>query len=247
MLKFKSIRMTVPVVLAAAIILLAGGGAVASNMGFKLNKPIVNAALTSAVGDNWTSIPYNNPYGTFGGFCNQTGLRTVVGSAARISKINPANNSPTSATCGTAGANSVPLPTDGTGILIEQPVNTAAPNSIIIVGSHDPAKNVSILPFCNTTAAVPAYCATAPVTGQGLFWASVPYHSTSVTFRDFCNQHNLSRTVSSTATLSRINATTGLPQTSTCFSGASTGINLVLGEALQIKEVAAKSFIPAHY
>src|SRR5712664_1582484 len=141
MLKFKSIRMTVPVVLAAVIILAAGGGAIASNMGFKLNKPIVNAALTAAVGDNWTSIPFNNPYGSFGGFCNQTGRRTVVGSAARITKINPATNLPTTATCGTGGASAVPLPTDGTAILIEQPVNTAAPTSIIIVGSHDPAKN----------------------------------------------------------------------------------------------------------
>src|SRR5262245_19037399 len=104
MLKLNSIHTTVPVVLAAAIILLAGGGAVASTMAFKLNKPIVNASLSSPVGDNWTSIPYNSPYGTLGGFCNQTGLRTVISGAARISKINPANNLPTTATCGTATA-----------------------------------------------------------------------------------------------------------------------------------------------
>lgn len=247
MMKFKSLRMTVPVVLAVAIILAAGGGAIASNMGFKMNKPIVNAALTAAIGDNWTSFPYNNPYGSFGGLCNQTGLRTVVGSQARITKINPATNLPTTASCGTAGANTVPLPSDGTAILIEQPVNTGSVPNIILVGSHNATTTVNVPPFCNTTQATPAYCATSPASGQGNFWFNVPYHTTAVTFRDLCVSANLSRTVTATATLTRINSTTGVPQSSTCFSGASTGINLVLGEAVQIKEVAAKSFIPAHF
>src|SRR5262245_53646546 len=120
MRKLRAHRMTVLVVLAAAAILAAGGGAIASNMGFKLNKPIVSAALTSSI-QNWTSIPYNHPYGTVGGFCTQTGLRSVLGSAAQILIVNPTNNTVTTVACGTATANTVALPSDGRGIIIKQP------------------------------------------------------------------------------------------------------------------------------
>src|SRR5213594_1155923 len=63
MTRIKTMRSAVAVLLAAALILAAGGAAVASNMGFKLNMALA-AAGAGAVGDNWVSIPYNNPYTT---------------------------------------------------------------------------------------------------------------------------------------------------------------------------------------
>lgn len=229
-----------------AMIGSAGGIAIASNMAFRLVKPIVNGALLGP-NDNWTSIPYQNSYGTFGGFCNKTGLKTTIGSNARITWINPVSNAPTSLLCGTSGADNQPLPVDGSGILIEQPASSGARTSIVIVGSHDPTLTVNILPYCSTTQSSPAYCANSPITGQGLFWFSVPYHTTAVTFRDLCVSADLSRTITMTASISRIDAATGVPESVTCYSAASTGIKLVLGEAVLIKEVAPKSFIPTHF
>jgi len=319
MIRFKPTRMTLAVVLAVALILAAGGAAVASNMGFKLNKPITNfsTAPGAAKNENWISIPYNNPYGSFGGFCNQAGLKTTIGTAAIVTKIDPNTNIPQSATCGTASANNVPLPGPastgqfaGLGFRVTEVTSTGAPSSIIIVGSHDPTLQVSVPAncftsqgssncttnlFCSgagttggngmcTAAGVPAACCTgnntgtcaaaqsancctakgtgtcvgSPITGKGLTWFSVPYHTTAVTVKDLCNQTGLSSAITLTATVSRIDSTTNLPQSATCFSGAATGINLVLGEAVKITEPGplnctanasgpCKQFIPAHF
>src|SRR5881628_2903430 len=149
MMRFKSLGMTVPVVLAVAIILAAGGGAIASNMGFKMNKAIasgVQTGTTSTLKENWTALPYNNPYGTVGGFCNQTGLRTNLGSGAVVVITSATNNTPSQAICGTATANTLALPSDGRGIIIRQPNTAPRPDSIIIVGSHNPTLAVSFPP-----------------------------------------------------------------------------------------------------
>src|SRR5437867_4245170 len=93
MLRFKPTRLSVAVALAAVVILVAGGASVASNMGFKLNKPLVVQALDPFPGGaNWTSVPFNNPYTTINSFCLQAGLRTNVGLAPRITIEDDSNN-----------------------------------------------------------------------------------------------------------------------------------------------------------
>jgi len=84
--RMKSWHMPLAVVFMAATILLAGGFAVASNMGFKLNKGLVKTG-DGQIGRNWTSIPYNSPYGTFGGLCTQTGLPTGPINTAGITRL----------------------------------------------------------------------------------------------------------------------------------------------------------------
>src|SRR5213594_4041123 len=87
MLRFKS-HPTVAVLVAAALILAAGGAAVASNMAFKFNKPLVlvPGGAATQTGNNWTSIPFNNPYPNINGFCTQTGLKTGVGATQITTK-----------------------------------------------------------------------------------------------------------------------------------------------------------------
>lgn len=108
------LRSTLPVLGAFAIVLAAGGGATASNMGFKLNKSIVNGPILGP-NDNWTSIPYSHVYGSMAGFCSATGLRSVIGSQARLTWINPSNNLPTTVGCGTSVAVLTPMPPAGIG------------------------------------------------------------------------------------------------------------------------------------
>lgn len=226
MIRLNSSRLPVAVMLSAAVVLAVGGAAVASNMGFKMNKPLVGNTATS--GQNWVSFPYNNPYGTIKNMCTQTGLPSALASTAQVTVINPANNVATTATC--FAATTQPLPTNCTGVRILVPNGTVT--NMIIVGSHDPAKSCSI----------PANSASS-----GQFWFNVPYHTTALTAKDLCNQIGLASTLASTGQLTRINATNNLADTRTCFSGTSTGLNLVLGESIRIINPSAVNFVPAHY
>lgn len=227
MIKLKSLHLSVAVVLAAALILVAGGAAVASNMGFKMNKGLVGNTATS--GQNWVSFPYNNPYGTIKNFCTQTGLPSTLASTATVVSINPVNNLASTVTCFAASTQN--LPTDCTAIRVTVPP-AAGVNSIIIVGSHNPTRSCTL----------PANTATS-----GQFWFNVPYHTTAVTAKDLCNQMGLAATLASSGQITRINAANNLADTRTCFSGTSTGLNLVLGEAVRVLNPSAVSFVPAHF
>jgi hypothetical protein len=242
MMRPKSSRLTVAVLVAAAILIAAGGAAIGSNMGFKLNKPIafIPTGPTSAKGDNWTSFPFNNPYGTAGQFCSQTGITStgaVTAPKAAITIVNPVTGSASSCTCGTSTCNATNLPTDGRGIRIRQPNVVGAPTSIIIVGSHNPTLGVTV-----------------PKSGAGAigdFWFSVPYHTTAVSFNDLCLSSGLTSSGPLTAPkaqLTRVNAITGVATSATCGTTTAGATALVLGEAVRCREPnGPKTFIPAHF
>ena len=253
MMRFKPSRMTLAVVLAVAAILAAGGVAVASNMGFKLNKPISQGPVASAGNENWTSVPYNNPYGSTAGFCAQTGLKSsVITGLAQLTYIRPIDDIAVSCTCGGTCTAAQPLPGSaaflpGIGFRIKQPGTGST--SIIIVGSHNPTLSFNIIPFCNTRLAS-GICSAAsvPLSGQGITWLDIPYHTTAVTFKDLCTQMGLPSSALSTCTLSRVDAVTGASQNATCVSSAASLVNLVLGESVKVTCPAAVSgIIPAHF
>jgi len=118
MIRLKSIRPTLAILVAAVLIVAAGGAVVASNMGFKMNKPLVKApSATGQTGNNWTSIPFHNPYGTIQGFCTQTGLTSTGFSVTGITTLNyneppfPGSISTSTALC----SNQASLPCPGAG------------------------------------------------------------------------------------------------------------------------------------
>jgi len=231
MLKQKS-HFTLAVVLVAAAMLVAGGVVTASNTGFKLNKPLAPSGL-GQIGNNWTSIPYFNPYGNAGAFCNQTGLITSGGLRDTIADVNPATGATTTVTCGTAGANTL-LITPGRGLRVRRPSTVVGTTSIIIVGSHNPSLSVSV-----------------PDSGLGsigTLWFSVPYHTTAVTAADLCASSGLTSAGGLRATIGRLNPTTGATTTVSCGTAAAGTLSLVLGEAVAVREPNGPiSFIPAHF
>src|SRR5262245_7580139 len=107
------------VLLVAAAMLVAGGAVTASNTGFKHNHALAQSGA-GQIGNNWTSIPFFNPYGNAGAFCTQTGLITSGGLRDTIADANPNTGATTSVSCGTAGATSLVL-TPGRGIRIRRP------------------------------------------------------------------------------------------------------------------------------
>src|SRR5206468_1403229 len=77
MIRTGFLRRRIALLLAVAIILAAGGVAVASNMGFKLNRILVidpDANSVNNVGKNYVSIPFYNPYPTWADACAAWGL-----------------------------------------------------------------------------------------------------------------------------------------------------------------------------
>ena len=234
MISMKTSRPTIATFVAAALILAAGTAAVASNMGFKMNKPLVKISglAGSQNGNNWTSIPYHNPYGTINGFCTQTGListgipRTLITTKNYVTDTEGLK----SYACGSTS----PLPpalVPGKMLQIRQPA--AGSDSIIIVGSHNSGQVITAT--------------------EGLdLWFSVPYHTTWVTTDDLCLQTGLTSSGLQKAVITRLNP--GPPaafQTTLCASA--NRFNLVLGEGLQIREVNGTAgtrvvtFTPAHY
>jgi hypothetical protein len=230
MIRLKSMRPTLVVLLAAVLIVAAGGAAVASNMGFKFNKPIVLGPVTGFVGHNMTAIPYHNPYGTWNGFCLQTGLVSTGITAhteIRAFNYNVEADTTVTARCGTtAAANQTLIKGKSIEIIGNAP---GSPTSIIIVGSHDPGHPVTLNKFKN-------------------FWFSVPYHTTAVTSNDLCTQAGMTSTGLTRAQIQRLNATAGVFQTASC--GSTTGVfNLVLGEGVMLRETvkASTMFVPSHF
>lgn len=239
MLKHSGSRLTMAVLAAALIVVIAGGVATASNMAFKLNKAFALAG-TGQIGDNWTSVPFNNPYTSQGSFCTQVGLVSTgaIGAPrATITTVNANTGVPTTQTCGTAGANAAPMPADGRAVRVRQPNVAGAITSGIIVGSHNPSLQVTV--------------PDAGVGTIGDFWFSVPYHTTAVTMNDLCLSSGLTSTGGigvPRAQLTRVNAVTGVPTTQTCGTTGASGQNLVLGEAIRVREPnGPKLFFPAHF
>jgi hypothetical protein len=231
MLKQKS-HFTLAVVLVAAVMVVAGGVVTASNTGFKLNKPL-NQKGAGQIGNNWTSLPYFNPYGNLGAFCTQTGLLTSGIQRDTIADIDPVTGATSTVTCGTAAATARAIFT-GRGIRISRPTTIVGTTSIIIVGSHNPSQSITV-----------------PDAGGGAvgtLWFAVPYHTTAVTAADLCLSSGLTSSGIQRATVQRLNAATGGFTTVTCGTAAASTLNLVLGEAVALREPNGPlSFIPAHF
>ncbi len=236
--RFRNQKRWIAPLLAAIVISAVGEIATAGNMAFHLIKPIVFGGA-GAVGDNWTSIPYLNPYsgppcttpaGTScaGAFCTQTGLPAL---RATIADLNPINGATTTVTCGTATANTLVL-TPGRGFKIRE-TKAGGVSSIAIFGSHDPSLSITI---------------PKPGTGDiGNLWFSVPYHTTAVSAEDLCLQAGLA---SLQSTVSRVNAVNGATTTVTCGTATAGTLQLVLGEAVKLRDAdpnGPRTFIPGHF
>jgi len=238
MIRLKSMRPTVAVVLAAVLIIAAGGAAVASNMGFKMNKPLV-LVVTGQTGNNWTSMPFHGPYGTFNQFCVQTGLKTTLpATQLTVRNYRADTDGLRSCTCGfTCNTDAYFNQALVSGKFIQIRAVTGTPTSIIIVGSHNSGQSLTVT--------------------EGVhFWYSVPYHTTAVDTDQLCAQIGLTSTGIPKASVSRLNP--GPPaafQNTTC-GNAATKFNLVLGEGVQLFEanpaaqlppIKVITFTPAHY
>lgn len=265
MRKFRLARLNVAV--AAAAIVVFGGVAIASNMGFKMNRAVVQPNAFTG-----TAIPYFNPYGgDVKTFCTQTNLpRAIIPAPWQIQKFSTVSRciagglvggvcAPVGAACSppaggvcnrvsikdppilcSAAIGAATLPTPGEGFWVRSS-GTAGPASIIIVGSHDPVRSITI----------PG----RPTPALTFVNLSLPYHTTAVTARDVCVQAGLPLfpTGGAGGTLQRLNlAGTGFEAPYICQSStAAPGFTLRLGDTILANQPTSgttdKTFIPAHF
>jgi len=235
----QSSRLTLAVALVAATTLIAGGVAIASNTGFKINKPLTVAGA-GQIGNNWLSIPYFSPYTNGAELCAQ--LDFSIGAVkASLLKINAVNGAASTASCGTPAAGAFTWnPGDGIRVRNAGDGGDPAPTSAIIVGSHNPSTSLSI-----------------PDAGGGNignFWFAVPYHTTAVTAQDLCNSVGMTSVPipppgsGSRGQVGRLNSVSGAFTTVSCGTDAALALTLVLGEAVRLREPEGPiSFVPAHF
>src|SRR6185503_9710927 len=100
----------------------------ASNMGFKVIKPVVFDVGSSSIGDMWTSIPFFS-YGNAGVLCTTLGLTSTGILRAGITIQDPITGNYSSANCGTSSADLLLL-VPGRGVMIRQPNAAGAPTNL---------------------------------------------------------------------------------------------------------------------
>jgi hypothetical protein len=212
--------------IAGAMLLgLAGSSdeAVASNMGFKENKQIFRQLPAAIQYGNLVALPFNNPYLTSQDICDALNL-SVGDATCQIQQINAGTGVTATDTCG--GGGSFPLAARVGVSVVQCTVN----HSGIIVGSHAPGVGVTLS----------LQAVTPPEKGTNNF--PIPFHTTNATSQNVCDDLGLVAPVS----IRRNQADIAVPLIDTCGGGGA--FNLVLGESLIIKNLAATiSPIPSHF
>jgi hypothetical protein len=223
-------KLLVPVIVAVSMAVLAGGALHASNMGFKMNKvSYILGGIGSNVGDNFTSLPFRNPYMTAQDVCDALGLLSAAPpcpTCGTIQQIEAEFGSPGNHTCGGAAPFAL-IPRVGV-----RARNISATVSGILVGSH-----------AGGPPGVTFFALGGIGSGVGDNYFPVLYHGTAATAADICAQAVLT---SGTATIQRIDAQFGSVGNYTC--GAATPFTLVLGEAVRVRNnTKVMGFVPPHF
>jgi hypothetical protein len=220
----------------AAVAVIAGGLALGSNMGFKFNAQIHPGVLPSPLpeGDNWVSLPDNNPYNKANLVCQHLNLLSAGINSTRgvVSRLISSSGVFQNYTCGTNTALAF-APVVGEALKVRNP---AAILNGILVGSDNPN---------NTTPLV----ATGGALPKGDNWVSVPYHTTALKANDLCADMGLTATgVNSTrGIISRLTASTGVFQNYTCGTNTALAFGVTTGEAAKVRNPVAKSWLPSHF
>lgn len=190
----------------ASVVLLAGDQAMASNMGFKMNKTVAATASPSPIGENRVALPFRNPYQNAQDICTALGLTAATG---RVRQLDALSGVTASHNCGAAGPFSL---AQRVGIIVTNPT----PAGGILVGSHssNPPSGITIRKV-----------GASPI-GQNDF--PVPYHTTAVSAEDLCVDLGLP----ANSTVRRLNASSGVTSSHNC--GAAGAYSLVLGESVRI-------------
>jgi hypothetical protein len=214
-------------VVGVAVLVLAGG-LMASNMGFKLNLPLVAAAGgVSASGTNYIGVPYNQQVG----LVTAKDLFLDIQKGGSVQFLNQHSKLTDGFEVYTFGGGT--LPPDGWNLQAGEAyiAKVGTDQNYIIVGSHNPGLTISLV-------------GAGAGSASGTNYYVHPYHGVAATARDlfleiggdiqFLNQHS--------------KLTDGFEVYT--FGGGTlppNGWNLQAGEGYIVKIGSDKDFVPQHY
>jgi hypothetical protein len=211
--------------------LVVAGGLMASNMGFKLNYPLLGPdnGATSFSGTNSLGLPFNQQLGLNNaldvmndiGFGSVDNMQRFLEATDGLSVYTGRTGSPLASPFAISSA-------EGYFAKVNTDVN------YIVVGSHNPSLTVNLQQADNGLTSK---------TGTNFF--SYPYHSTSANSLDLMNDvtfasvDNVQRFLTLTDGLAVYTGRTGSPVT--------TPFGTVPGEAYFIKVNSTVAYVPSHY
>lgn len=217
--------------LAMVLVAVIGDLAVASNMGFKMNKQLVR-------GTNMVAMPFRSPLGFSKDLCDAFGITSGSLNAASVSVTQFNGVGPLPHTCNLA-TNGPALLLKGNGAqIIDARAQFPAPGPTstgILVGSHIPGQSFTVLDD--------------GLGNAGLHLYGYPYHTTNAFARDIClNGGFTATTVANSPDLVFFGPTGGISGSHNC-SLAVNGPALRLGEATRINNETngPKTFVPSHF
>lgn len=218
-------KRTILVVAIGVAAMLLAGGLYASNMGFKLNYPMLGTSA-SASGTNTLSLPYFRQVGVDD--AKQLIDDVEAGNTNLVTNVqrwNPASD--TFAVYTGAAGTAFPL-TAGEGYFVKL---GAANVNYIVVGSHDPGQIVNLLGTSSSA--------------SGTNFYSYPYHSTAADAKQLIDEIE----AGDTNKVNNVQRWNVAADTFAVYTGAAgTAFALTPGEAYMIKLNAANvSFVPSHY
>jgi hypothetical protein len=221
-MKNRKLVLTVVSMVAVAALVLAGG-VMASNMGFKLNLPLLAASGgVSASGTNYVALPYNQQVG----LVTAKDLFLDIPGAQQINRHVKSNDSFDFYSI--AGSN---LPPNGWNLAAGEAyiVKMGANLNYIVVGSHNPGLSVSLV---------------GPGPGSGTNYYAHPYHGVAANAKDLFFEIG--------GPIQQLNRHVKLNDSFDFYSIAGTnlppnGWDLKPGEGYIVKVGANHSFVPAHY
>lgn len=214
---------------AAAAAMLLAGSLFASNMGFKLNKPLdAQGTNGSATGINNVALPYNQQtnLATAGDLRSDIGAGNVVA----ISRYLSASDSLATYTNSPAGDFNL-TPTESYLVQVSSDVN------YIIVGSHDPGLVVN-LDASGTNGSQSGINDYAP-----------PYHTTASTAGDLRAELNaaLGLPANDNSAIISISRYLSGSDSLESYTGGGSNFSLAPGEGYRIQVNSDVSFVPAHF
>jgi hypothetical protein len=215
------------------LVAVLGDLAVASNMGFKMNKQLVR-------GTNLVALPFRSPLGFSKDLCDAFGITSGSLNAASVGVTQFNGVGPLPHTCNLA-TNGPALLLKGNGVQVTDAraqFATPGPTSTgILVGSHIPGQTFTVLDD--------------GLGNAGLHLYGYPYHTTNAFARDICLNGVFTGPPNAAALCPDL-VFFGANGTVSGSHNCSLGVNgpaLRLGEAVKINNETngPKTFVPSHY
>jgi hypothetical protein len=217
------------VVALAAIVLLVAGVVVASNMGFKLNKPLEGPGTNgSASGTQDVALPFNQQTSLVNASHLHADIIASGGTGVSVSRFNPQTDALLTYAGVTTESDFALTPAEGYRVKLSNTIN------YIIVGSHDPGLVVNLDgPGTNGSAS-----------GSQLY--AYPYHSTANSASQLRDEILAQAGGAAILSISRFNPQTDALLT---YAGVTTESDFALtpGEAYIVKTSVDIAYVPSHY